>query len=868
MSKKIATKILEQRQVVQLVNRAIKRAATLSALPAGVSPQIKPTAPAVQAPPRPQFNPTFIAAAPGGQPTSGSIAPAVSRATPPKTIQPQDVKLPDQQIDPFAYKQAPNLNAHTPRIARTENANALTNPETNVDAPDYQHTLHRQQLDTYNRYLSTADAMKRKQLGDSWAATLGETGRGIGENVIHPAANGIGSWMRDGYTGIRGSLSRLGGLGTNAAQGVTNLASIMAPDENNRQYYADAAKDLGQTAEQYHNAADLSLQKLLHGHSLAQPSPVMHTGHDGQPIAGSVINPVNEAWHGALDRMNPADRQSPLAHGSEIAYGVGDAASKALPAAAGMSWLYNPAIAPGLNLATAATTAGGLYGAAQGANQISTVNNLQMPTDVPADQNARAHSDAYAAAGSGLFDNTLNHALQGNFLANAGMSIGTLGRAVKNWAFPARSAAGAAAASAAVPGAAPAAASAAQQASPSVLGAGGQFAGNAAGGMAMQHVMSVPDAIAENDQQVQGGAAKTVYPDQFPDETPQEANYAPDAETDSAETQPDQAPATTDQVVQPSRLMGSITADQISQALPEESRAAWGRLKPEDQQKVTTTLNDRQSAQKLEEALADPKKMAAMLEEAKPAFAEQAAQEFAVQNPLPPNADPRAAGARSATMAEHVKQSWNNLGQWGQLAFYIGIPLGLIGLMAGGLPGIMMAAAGLGAAGVAGATSGMFGQDAQNTAGDLVGGLNTLVGNDMTPPAPPVKPTAEQLAAMPAAVAAPKELDPHVQTAKNLAQSAANGKYSPQNIEEMKQLGGLPPDQLLAIYNAMDPTERHQLKQTINNTSAELNEFRKKYRGEDPSDFALALKLRAPGSVKGLLPAFSNIEAALAQADK
>jgi hypothetical protein len=61
-------------------------------------------------------------------------------------------------------------------------------------------------------------------------------------------------------------------------------------------------------------------------------------------------------------------------------------------------------------------------------------------------------------------------------------------------------------------------------------------------------------------------------------------------------------------------------------------------------------------------------------------------------------------------------QEWNNLGLVGQVAFGLGMPLGVIGLLGGGLGGVLTAVLGFGAAGFAAANSGMFGETAQNAA--------------------------------------------------------------------------------------------------------------------------------------------------------
>jgi hypothetical protein len=104
----------------------------------------------------------------------------------------------------------------------------------------------------------------------------------------------------------------------------------------------------------------------------------------------------------------------------------------------------------------------------------------------------------------------------------------------------------------------------------------------------------------------------------------------------------------------------------------------------------------------------------------KPEFDQQAAQEYEAAVPRPTNGNPQDYGKWMADMGTHIDNSWKAMGGMGQLAFGLGVPMALIGMMSGNIGGFLMGALGLGAAGFAGASGGMFGPDAQRGLGHMI----------------------------------------------------------------------------------------------------------------------------------------------------
>jgi hypothetical protein len=104
----------------------------------------------------------------------------------------------------------------------------------------------------------------------------------------------------------------------------------------------------------------------------------------------------------------------------------------------------------------------------------------------------------------------------------------------------------------------------------------------------------------------------------------------------------------------------------------------------------------------------------------KPEFDQQAQADYEAKVPPPTTGNPQDYGKWMADMGTHIDSSWKAMGGMGQLAFSLGVPMALIGMMSGNIGGFLMGALGLGAAGFAGASGGMFGPDAQRGLGHMI----------------------------------------------------------------------------------------------------------------------------------------------------
>jgi hypothetical protein len=162
-------------------------------------------------------------------------------------------------------------------------------------------------------------------------------------------------------------------------------------------------------------------------------------------------------------------------------------------------------------------------------------------------------------------------------------------------------------------------------------------------------------------------------------------------------------------------------ADEINTADP----AGFNKFLPEDAPPEMLDQANNAAASLKQNPLAvkavqDPKVAAQVTEEAKPKFDQQAQEEYAAANPPPTTGNPQDYGAWMAGMGEHIGKSWDAMGGMGQLAFGLGVPMALIGMMSGNIGGFLMGALGLGAAGIAGAAGGMFGPESQRGFGQMI----------------------------------------------------------------------------------------------------------------------------------------------------
>lgn len=187
--------------------------------------------------------------------------------------------------------------------------------------------------------------------------------------------------------------------------------------------------------------------------------------------------------------------------------------------------------------------------------------------------------------------------------------------------------------------------------------------------------------------------------------------------------------------------------------------------------------------------------------------------------------NPQDFGTWASDTLAHIANTWSSMDPMSQLAFGLGVPLGIIGLLSGGVGGFLLAAAGLGAAGAVGAGAGMFGNQAQDATMSAVNGANALIGgesadapnsdvapNTASPPPPALESmlTPEQLknlspqqrAVISSALNDPKKFE-------NDARRAVAFTWSGLPTNDFGQFLQLPPDIMRSLYAAM-PAEKQE----------------------------------------------------------
>lgn len=195
-----------------------------------------------------------------------------------------------------------------------------------------------------------------------------------------------------------------------------------------------------------------------------------------------------------------------------------------------------------------------------------------------------------------------------------------------------------------------------------------------------------------SDQVAQGGQFNVPDQQQAPAETPQAGSFSYNDAADEINA------------ADPAGLHGFLPEDATPEVKAQANSAAAG-------------LQQNPIAR---EAVQDPKVAAKVTEEAKPKFDQQAQADYEAKNPPPTTGNPQDYGAWMAGMGEHIGKSWDAMGGMGQLAFGLGVPMALIGMMSGNIGGFLMGALGLGAAGIAGAAGGMFGPESQRGFGQMI----------------------------------------------------------------------------------------------------------------------------------------------------
>lgn len=228
------------------------------------------------------------------------------------------------------------------------------------------------------------------------------------------------------------------------------------------------------------------------------------------------------------------------------------------------------------------------------------------------------------------------------------------------------------------------------------------------------------------------------------------------------------------------------------------------------------------------------------IKEGQNTYVETGAAEYAKTTPPPTNSPGDWAGWLN-DMMDHVNTSWNNMSPEAQLAFGLGVPMAVIGLLSGNVGGFLLGAVGLGTAGISAAGSGMFGDTAQTAAESVTGAK----------PAEPIKPLSD---------------DDQLSVVRGLSSATNPMEYFSANKQQIMQIADLPDDRLIAIAQQLDPQTRNDVIKMLTGFSAKIDEGLKKLTdsGFTPGPAAdAAIRLRAafpggeslpPGIKSGELP--------------
>jgi hypothetical protein len=324
-------------------------------------------------------------------------------------------------------------------------------------------------------------------------------------------------------------------------------------------------------------------------------------------------------------------------------------------------------------------------------------------------------------------------------------------------------------------------------------------------------------AISNPDAWTNSGGAGQTAPGQ---ETPQQAPAA----ASSPGQQTAQTPMTPDVS---SAVAGALPAD----ATPE--------MRAEVDSGVTAVSDAVTQNPELQARLQQEGGVEAVNNENKETSVQRLAEERMQQNPGPENPRDWATWLNETTT--WASQKWEELGPIGQLAFGLGMPLGVIGLLGGGLSGVLTAVLGFGVAGLAAAGTGAFGETAQNTltnaantatfgAQNAVNNASAAVSGGEQPAASAVTPpkpleeilSAEQLQALsPAqrsAIDEARNNPGQFRTAARESFMAAGRDGFPTGA--FGEFLNLPADVQASLFQQLDPAEQPKLLESLNTASS------------------------------------------------
>lgn len=189
-------------------------------------------------------------------------------------------------------------------------------------------------------------------------------------------------------------------------------------------------------------------------------------------------------------------------------------------------------------------------------------------------------------------------------------------------------------------------------------------------------------------------------------------------------------------------------------------------------------------------------------------------------------------------MLDHVGNSWEQMGPAGQLAFALGVPIGVIGLLSGNVGGFLLGAIGLGVGGYAAAQSGMLGDTAKGYANAGTAAVMRPTGNDQstTPAADSSTATADETAnnITPASgvdianVESLNQLSPNQRAIADRAINSTdkfqadlvnaywNAGSKPESMQMLRDVFSMPDAALVDIYNNLPAGKKQNLLAGLN----------------------------------------------------
>jgi len=280
-------------------------------------------------------------------------------------------------------------------------------------------------------------------------------------------------------------------------------------------------------------------------------------------------------------------------------------------------------------------------------------------------------------------------------------------------------------------------------------------------------------------------AESLQMPEQVAEQSPQTAG------PETAAASPPGAPVESSAPNQPPDIDGAVTS-----ALPPDTSAEDSAAAVAAAGQAAETVAAMPDAER--DRLRTPEGAEAFNAENAERSIDQIANDRMSQETAPEN--PRDFATWASDIVTWAGQQWESLGTLGKLAFGLGMPLGVIGLLGGGLGGVLTAVLGFGAAGFAAASSGMFGETAQNAATTATGAVSSgaqqvvdSVTGGAQPAVPPPENATPETSLLYQIAGAPAEGENGLEQIVKANKETLAGILGKSDAEIKQILDGLPP---------------------------------------------------------------------------